>query len=313
MLRFIIFLIIIFPIGQISAEVYFSAGAGLNQNSNLSININSAPKLFQDNTVSQEVDIGNICTQCPNFNTNADPNYPNHGVDLVDVYKTITINNNYSQAGNNLEIMAKSQKMTPSYNIAIGYKFLNNFRLDAEFRATNLTHEFNEILGDISNNQTISYEYSCQNHSEISEGDYCYYESLNYDSTNQVNFRGNLLNFTSYNVASSVNNRINYYFINFFYDTDVVFNIGFFGGGGFGQAQINLKTTSNLPLSLNGKVSTYAYQYKIGTFYNINGNENIRLNVSLTHINTVGKIKFSNLEMNPIAQNSVDFFIMLIP
>jgi hypothetical protein len=283
----------------------------LNQNNNPNLNINSAPPdMFPDNTSSTEVDIGKFCTGCPNIDY-----HTGIGVDKVDVYQTITTNNNYSINSTNLEITSKSSTFSPSYNLAVGYRFLKNLRIDGEYRNSNFNSELNEIIGNITNNQMISYDYLCKNHSDAPEGSDCYYESLSYSDTNQVNFRDNLLNYTAQNnYTMSFKNKVNYYFVNFFYDTPFdVYNFGFFGGAGAGIASINLSTTTNLPLNLNGTSSTPAYQYKVGTYYKINGNDNVRFLVSLTHINTLGDIKFSSFTMKPISQNSVDFAMMFIP
>ncbi|MCL2567808.1 MAG: hypothetical protein FWE18_06955 [Alphaproteobacteria bacterium] len=297
---------VILLIAKSYAEFYISAGVSLNQTNNLNISIQSQEKIFQDFTNTQ-TDTSLFLQQVPN-----DVIGSGGSAEMVDVYKTITSDNNYSLMDNNLEITANTKQSALSYNLSIGYKFLKNFRIDAEFRSASFKNELNAIIGNITNNQTINYEYSCDNYNIISRNSNCTYDSLSSTQHNEINFSGNLLNFpANNNYTMSLNNKINYYFANFFYDVPFsIYYFGFFGGFGAGIAQINLSATSNLPISLSGSAITPAYQYKVGTFYNIN--DNIKFLISLTHINTIGDVKFNNFTTQPISQNSVDFNLMYI-
>ncbi|MDR0484674.1 MAG: hypothetical protein LBH40_05300 [Alphaproteobacteria bacterium] len=339
MFKFIIFLVVIFIAFCFSSiqksfagNIYFQTGVSLNSANNLKISTESQEKLFQDFTVdnTSQSEAFLICSKCPGSNST----YP-----WFWIYKQMDIREitNFAMADNKINITsAISKQRTPSYSFSVGYKFLQNLRVEGEFRTLNLKSTLNELFANLNSSSHVRAEnnFFCSNSDNTGNNgtgtpngnpqkdptvyDCTDFYSQNFNSTEEYDINAfvnqDVLKLNpndTFTINSST--AINYYFLNFFFDMPLSFyNIGIFTGVGAGMAQININSTTNLPIKLSGKASGLAYQYKVGTYYNIHGYENLRLLASLTNISTLGKIKSSTFELDTIKQSSVDFSLMYI-
>ncbi|MCL2566767.1 MAG: hypothetical protein FWE18_01555 [Alphaproteobacteria bacterium] len=293
------------------AEFYFSAGASLSNNTNEIIN-NGKAELYPNFTVnSSQSNKELICENCYLWDTPG-------GIEFGNLYNTKTETNNFSVSS--YKIKAPN---TPSYTFAIGYIFLNNLRVEGEFRLSGMKKKLENLQTKINSNVNIQNIIECGAASSgpgINDSDIprCneLFSTLNTEENFDKNFYDNLFNYIANNNGEtpyiSFANNINYYFMNVLYDIPVMKYFGLFSGVGAGWATIKLTSNSNTTINLNGSSYFYAYQYKLGTYYIPYKSQHLRLLFSFTSVNSIGNIKFNNFNVKPISQNSIDFSLMYI-
>ncbi|MCL2566890.1 MAG: hypothetical protein FWE18_02180 [Alphaproteobacteria bacterium] len=303
-----IFLIIFFTVINLQksyAEFYFSAGISLSNNT-LEIANNGKTELFPSFTInSSQSNKELICSRCIIGDTGS-----GSSLYLSDVYKVIDRSEtaDYSVASYKIK-----NSQTPSYNFALGYMFLNNLRVEGEFKLASFKKNLESLQTKfkVNSNLNSQFSYICDNNNR------CPYAEMNYEENynNNYSVSSDIFSLIPNNGETpniALSNNINYYFLNALYDIPVMQYFGLFSGVGAGLAAIKLSSQSNISIDLNENSSFYAYQYKLGTYYNPYNSQHLRLMLSFTSIHSIGDVKFNSFNVKPISQNSVDFSLMYI-
>jgi hypothetical protein len=298
--------VIFLTLQNLSAQWYLSAGTSLSNNDLEISNTSSTPFYPEFNTSSSYSSRELICEHCIVGDGDSGSIWSN------DIYKEVSQNKTSTFKLQNLNF----KKSTPIYNFAVGYMMLANIRIEGEFKLISSKNSSNSVQSKFNVSSVIDTKtrYFCEGTSTPVLCDENYGSHLNTETTENINYT---LNDDLFKVINSSNAKVvdlssntNYYFANILYDAPVYKSLGMFAGVGFGYASLKLGLKSNLGINLSGASNYFAYQYKLGTYYDYN--KNFRFLISLTNINSIGNVKFSNFNVNPIRQNNIDFNIMYI-